>query len=55
MAKVDYKELKKHGFIPQAQKDNFSLRVNIVGGHIKADQLLKVSEVAKNMVRTSYI
>ncbi|QNU65260.1 4Fe-4S binding protein [Ruminiclostridium herbifermentans] len=47
MAKVDYKELKKNGFIPQAQKDNFSLRVNIVGGHIKADQLLKVSEVAK--------
>ena len=47
MSQVDYKELKKHGFIPQLQKDYFSLRVGIVGGHIEADQLLKVYEVAK--------
>ncbi|MFZ5987753.1 MAG: 4Fe-4S binding protein [Bacillota bacterium] len=47
MAGVDYKELKKGGFMRQVQKDNFALRLRIVGGQIEADQLLKVYEIAK--------
>ncbi len=47
MAQVDYKELKKGGFMRQIQKDNFSLRLGIVGGQIQADQLLKVYEISK--------
>ncbi|NJD03537.1 MAG: 4Fe-4S dicluster domain-containing protein [Ruminiclostridium sp.] len=47
MAHVDYKELKKGGFMRQVQKDRFSLRLRIVGGQIQADQLLKVHEIAK--------
>jgi anaerobic sulfite reductase subunit C len=46
MAQVDYKELKKGGFMRQKQKDNFSLRLGIVGGQIQAEQLLKVYEIA---------
>ncbi|MHB8281018.1 MAG: 4Fe-4S binding protein [Candidatus Humimicrobiaceae bacterium] len=46
MAKVDYKALKKGGFMRQVQKDRFSLRLRIVGGQIKADQLQKVYEIA---------
>jgi dissimilatory sulfite reductase (desulfoviridin) alpha/beta subunit len=47
MAQVDYKELKKGGFMRQKQKDNFSLRLGIVGGQIKAEQMLKVYEISK--------
>lgn len=47
MAQVDYKELKKGGFMRQVQKDNFSLRLRIVGGQIKAEQLLKVYKIAE--------
>ncbi len=47
MAQVDYKELKKGGFMRQVQKDNFSLRLRIVGGQIKAEQLHKVYEIAQ--------
>lgn len=47
MAKVDYTELKKGGFMRQVQKDNFSLRLRIVGGQIQTEQLLKVYEIAK--------
>lgn len=47
MAQVDYKELKKGGFMRQIQKNNFSLRLGIVGGQIQAEQLLKVYEVSK--------
>lgn len=46
MAQVDYKELKKGGFMRQNQKDNFSLRLRVIGGQIQADQLSKVSEIA---------
>lgn len=51
MAKVDYKELKKGGFMRQVQKDNFALRLGIVGGQIQAEQLLKVYEIAKKYGR----
>ncbi len=47
MEQVDYKELKKGEFIQQVQKDNFSMRLGIVGGRIQAEQLLKVHEIAK--------
>lgn len=46
MEQVDYKKLKKGGFMHQKQKNNFSLRLGIVGGQIKANQLLKVQEIA---------
>ena len=46
MANVDYKELKKSGFMKQVQKDRFSLRLRIVGGQIQAEQLNKVYEIA---------
>jgi len=47
MAKVDYKELKKGGFMRQVQKDRFSLRLRIVGGQVQTDQLQKVTEIAE--------
>ncbi|BBB91925.1 MAG TPA: 4Fe-4S binding protein [Methylomusa anaerophila] len=47
MAQVNYQELKKGGFMKQIQKDRFSLRLRIVGGHITAEQLKKVYEVAQ--------
>lgn len=47
MAEVDYKELKKGGFMRQIQKDCFSLRLRIAGGQIQADQLQKVTEIAE--------
>jgi len=47
VANVDYKELKKGGFMKQVDKDRFSLRLRIVGGQIKAEQLAKVNEIAQ--------
>ncbi|HOQ36256.1 MAG TPA: 4Fe-4S binding protein [Acetivibrio sp.] len=47
MANVDYKELKKGGFMKQVDKDRFSLRLRVVGGQIKAQQLEKVNEIAQ--------
>jgi anaerobic sulfite reductase subunit C len=47
MTQVDYKKLKNGGFMRQVQKDSFSLRLDIVGGQIQADKLLKVYEIAK--------
>lgn len=47
MAQVDYKELKKGGFVKQVQKDRFSLRLRIVGGQIQAEQLKKVYDIAQ--------
>ena len=47
MPKYDLKYLKSNGFIPQVQKDRFSMRLRIAGGQIKAEQLAKVYEIAK--------
>lgn len=47
MAKVDYATLKKGGFMRQKQKDNFSLRLQVVGGALTAENLKKVAEVAE--------
>ena len=47
MAQVDYKELKKGGFMKQVQQDRFSLRLRVVGGLLTAEKLKKVYEVAE--------
>ena len=44
---ADYAALKKGGFMRQKQKDNFSLRLRVVGGNVTAEQLAKVAEVAE--------
>ena len=44
---VDYKILKKGGFMRQKQKNNFSLRLRVVGGTVTAAQLVKIAEVAE--------
>lgn len=47
MAEVDYATLKKGGFMRQKQKDNFSLRLAVVGGTLTAENLKKIAEVAE--------
>ena len=49
---VDYATLKKGGFMRQKQKNNFSLRLRVVGGNLTAKQLAKIaaSEVCDEMV-----
>lgn len=44
---VDYATLKKGGFMRQKQKNNFSLRLRVVGGHLTAKQVAKIAEVAE--------
>jgi dissimilatory sulfite reductase (desulfoviridin) alpha/beta subunit len=44
---TDYATLKKGGFMRQKQKDNFSLRLRVVGGHLTAKQLAKIAEVSE--------
>ncbi len=44
---VDYSTLKKGGFMRQKQKNNFSLRLRVVGGNVTAGQLAKIAEVAE--------
>lgn len=43
---VNYALLKKGGFMRQKQKNNFSLRLRVVGGNLSAVQLAKIAEVA---------
>jgi dissimilatory sulfite reductase (desulfoviridin) alpha/beta subunit len=47
MAGVDYKALKNGGFMRQVQKNNFSLRLKVVGGNLTASQLLTIAEISK--------
>lgn len=51
MVQVDYKALKKGGFMRQVQKDRFSLRLRVVGGQINVRQLEKVGEIAEKYGR----
>jgi dissimilatory sulfite reductase (desulfoviridin) alpha/beta subunit len=51
MAEVDYAALKKGGFMRQIQKDKFSMRLKVVGGQLKAEQLQRISEVARKYGR----
>ena len=44
---VDYAALKKGGFMRQKQKNNFSLRLQVVGGNLTAENLKKIAEVAE--------
>ena len=44
---VDYGTLKKGGFMRQKQKNNFSLRLRVVGGNLSAKQLAKIAEVSE--------
>lgn len=44
---TDYAVLKKGGFMRQKQKNNFSLRLRVVGGNLTAKQLSKIAEVAE--------
>lgn len=46
MATVDYAALKKGGFMRQKQKGYFSLRLQVVGGNLTAENIKTVSEVA---------
>lgn len=43
---VDYATLKKGGFMRQKQKNNFSLRLRVVGGNLTAKQLSSIAEVS---------
>ncbi|MBR1693753.1 MAG: 4Fe-4S binding protein [Lachnospiraceae bacterium] len=45
--KVDYAALKKGGFMRQKQKGYFSLRLQVVGGNLTAENIKTVSEVAE--------
>ncbi|MDR3255824.1 MAG: 4Fe-4S binding protein [Synergistaceae bacterium] len=44
---VDYAALKKGGFMRQRQKDNFSLRLKVVGGNLTAEQLITIANISK--------
>lgn len=46
MGNVDYKELKKGGFMRQIQKGYFSMRLKSVGGHLTTQQLQTIQKVA---------
>lgn len=46
-ATVDYAALKKGGFMRQKQKGYFSLRLQVVGGNLTAENIKTVSEVAE--------
>ena len=43
---ADYATLKKGGFMRQKQKNNFSLRLAVVGGQLTTKQLAVITEVA---------
>lgn len=44
---VDYKALKNGGFMRQIQKNNFSLRLKVVGGNLTAEQIITIAEICK--------
>ncbi len=44
---VDYAALKKGGFMRQKQKNCFSLRLKVVGGHLSAAQLSAIAAVSE--------
>ncbi len=47
LKKADYALLKKGGFMRQKQKDNFSLRLAVIGGTLTAENLRKIADVAE--------
>ncbi len=48
---VDYATLKKGGFMRQKQKNNFSLRLAVVGGNLTAENLQIIAKVAEKIRR----
>jgi dissimilatory sulfite reductase (desulfoviridin) alpha/beta subunit len=44
---VDYKTLKNGGFMRQVQRNNFSLRLKVVGGNLTAEQLGVIAEISR--------
>ena len=44
---VDYTALKNGGFMRQKQKDNFSLRLKVVGGYVTAAQFAAIAEISE--------
>ena len=51
---VNYKELKKGGFMRQRQQNYFSMRLKCVGGHFTAEQLGTIQSVAKNSAKAMF-
>lgn len=51
MPEYNIKELKSGGLMKQKEKDLFSLRLRIVGGFVKSEQLVKLSEIANKYGR----
>jgi dissimilatory sulfite reductase (desulfoviridin) alpha/beta subunit len=43
---ADYAVLKKGGFMRQTRKDNFSMRLAVVGGNLTAEQLITIAGIA---------
>ena len=48
MANIDYASLKKGGFMRQKQKGYFSLRIQVVGGNLTAENIKAVAEDRKS-------
>lgn len=48
---IDYRELKKGGWMRQVQPDLFSVRLRVVGGRLESRQLVKLQEVADRFGR----
>ncbi len=44
---INLKALKENGFLQQVQPDRFALRVRVVGGQLKAENLQAISEIAR--------
>ena len=44
---VNYSALKQGGFMRQKQKNNFSLRLRVVGGHVTSEHLAKIAEISE--------
>ncbi|MBR0226054.1 MAG: 4Fe-4S binding protein [Thermoguttaceae bacterium] len=44
---IDKSTLKAGGFMPQIQKDHYSMRLKVVGGNISVSQLLQIAKIAR--------
>jgi dissimilatory sulfite reductase (desulfoviridin) alpha/beta subunit len=51
MKRVNYKELKKGGFMRQVQPDYFSMRLKIVGGQVESGPLRAIYEISQKYGR----
>jgi dissimilatory sulfite reductase (desulfoviridin) alpha/beta subunit len=43
---IDFTDLKGQGFLPQKQKDRYTVRLKVVGGNLSASQLRSMAEAA---------